>query len=151
MLLREDLLSDRKVALAGPVPGGVAHALTEAGAQTEPLPVDAADEAALEQWAREHAPLHGLIYDAEAGGRAAGKIVLLAPGAGAGPLAGAVAAALENLARTLSVEWARYGITATAVIRGGEVANERLEELICFLVSGAGDYFSGCRFDVRAG
>src|SRR5436309_11697790 len=37
-----------------------------------------------------------------------GKIVLIAPRADAGEFAAAARAALQNLARTLSVEWARY-------------------------------------------
>ena len=57
-------------------------------------------------------------------------------------------AALENLARTLSVEWARYGITATAITPGAATTDEQLAELVCFLVSPAGDYFSGCRFSL---
>ncbi len=44
-----------------------------------------------------------------------GKVVLIAPEDGAGAYADAARAAIENLARTLSTEWARYGITATAV------------------------------------
>lgn len=177
MLLREDLLRDRAVAVAGPVSDPVSGALASLGARTEALP--AGDESELEAWARERAPLHGLVYDAAsafAGGgevtlqgaleqawsavhavavgalieaAGPGKIVLVAPRADAGPLAGAAAAALENLARTLSVEWARYAITATAVVPGPTAGDEALAELVCFLVSSAGDYFSGCRFDLR--
>lgn len=177
MLLREDLLRDRAVALAGPVSGPVSGALAALGARTEALPTG--DESELEDWARERAPLHGLVYDAgsafagggeaplqgaieqawgavravavgaliEAGGP--GKIVLVAPSPDAGPLAGAAVAALESLARTLSVEWARHGITATAVVPGPTTSDEELAEMVCFLVSPAGDYFSGCRFDLR--
>jgi predicted NBD/HSP70 family sugar kinase len=49
-----------------------------------------------------------------------GKVVLVAPAPGAGEHAGAVAAALENLARTLSVEWARYAVRPTAILPGWE-------------------------------
>jgi NAD(P)-dependent dehydrogenase (short-subunit alcohol dehydrogenase family) len=77
-----------------------------------------------------------------------GKIVMIAPRAGAGDFAEAAAAALENLARTLSVEWARHGITATALAPGAETTDAELAELVSFLVSPAGDYFSGCRFDL---
>jgi citronellol/citronellal dehydrogenase len=72
-----------------------------------------------------------------------GKAVLLAPGAGAGEHAAAVGAALENAARTLSVEWARFGVRVTAV-RGG--AEAQRAELVAFLASPAGDYYSGCSF-----
>jgi NAD(P)-dependent dehydrogenase (short-subunit alcohol dehydrogenase family) len=176
--LRKELLCERAVALAGPVPRGLEHTLRSLGARTETLPGGAADEAALEAWAQERAPLRGLVYDAAAafggGGEAAiqaaleqawvavravavgalidgeqgGKIVVVAPRAGAGALVLAAAAALENLARTLSVEWARYAITATAVVPGPEATEQQLAELVCFLISPAGDYFSGCRFDL---
>jgi citronellol/citronellal dehydrogenase len=72
-----------------------------------------------------------------------GKVVLLAPGAGAGEHAPAVGAALENAARTLSVEWARFGVRVVAVRAGDEA--ERAE-LVAFLASPAGDYFTGCAF-----
>ena len=77
-----------------------------------------------------------------------GKVVLIAPRPDAGAFAQASRAALENLARTLSVEWARYGITATAITPGCATTAEQLAELVCFLVSPAGDYFSGCRFSL---
>ena len=72
-----------------------------------------------------------------------GKVVLLAPVAGpdgAGPLR----AALENLARTLSIEWARYDIRTTAVLPGADA--DAVTTLIAFLASPAGDYYSGCAF-----
>jgi NAD(P)-dependent dehydrogenase (short-subunit alcohol dehydrogenase family) len=83
---------------------------------------------------------------------------------------GAARAAVENMMRTLSVEWARFGIRAVAIALGqfdtetlrtkypeavvenlaGTVPLGRLgteEEfawLIAFLASPAGDFFSGC-------
>ena len=75
-----------------------------------------------------------------------GKVVFLAPAADAGEHANAVGAALENAARTLSVEWARFGVRITAIRpRAGAAADERAE-LVAFLASPAGDYFSGCSF-----
>jgi citronellol/citronellal dehydrogenase len=77
---------------------------------------------------------------------AGGKVVFLAPVADAGEHANAVGAALENAARTLSVEWARFGIRITAIRpRAGAAAGERAE-LVAFLASPAGDYFTGCSF-----
>ncbi|QEC50231.1 hypothetical protein FSW04_23360 [Baekduia soli] len=75
--------------------------------------------------------------------RAGGKIVLLAPGAADGEHAAAVGAALENEARTLSVEWARFGVRVTAVL-GGDAGLRA--ETTAFLASAAGDYYSGCAF-----
>jgi len=77
-----------------------------------------------------------------------GKVVVIAPRPGAGAFAEAARAALENLARTLSVEWARYGITATAITPGNATTDDQIAQLVCFLVSPAGDYFSGCRFSL---
>jgi NAD(P)-dependent dehydrogenase (short-subunit alcohol dehydrogenase family) len=130
------------------------------------------------EWGRAHGPLDALVYDAApsfvAGGHdgllntmqnaweairevALGalidsprpaKIILLGPALGAGSHAGAAAAALENLARTLSVEWARHGITSVMVARGEQAAESALAELVCFLASVGGEYLSGCRLDV---
>ena len=101
-------------------------------------------------WARDRAPLHALLYDADAGfgaggadalratleqawrairavatgalieAGAPGRLLMVAPRPDAGRHAPAARAALENLARTLSVEWARYGITAVALWPGPE-------------------------------
>ena len=75
-----------------------------------------------------------------------GRVLLIAPEPDAGPHAEAARAALENLARTLSVEWARYGITAVAITPGAGTSDVEVAELVCFLLSEAGGYFSGCRF-----
>jgi NAD(P)-dependent dehydrogenase (short-subunit alcohol dehydrogenase family) len=81
-------------------------------------------------------------------GSGGGKVVLLAPAPGAGPHAEATAAALENLARTLSVEWARFGVRTTAIRPGDEAAPADVAELVAYLASPAGDYFSGCALAV---
>lgn len=142
-----------------------------------PERADSADDQ-VGEWAREQGELSVLVYDAAptfgAGGlealtatmeeawvairevavgalieaAAPGKIVLLGPPTGAGGHAEAAAAALENLARTLSVEWARHGVTTVLVARGGESSEVELAEVVCFLCSVAGDYFTGCRLDL---
>ena len=73
-----------------------------------------------------------------------GKIVLVAPPPGAGELAGAVRAGLENTARTLSIEWARHGVRVVAVLPGDATAPGELGQLVAYLASPAGDYLSGC-------
>jgi NAD(P)-dependent dehydrogenase (short-subunit alcohol dehydrogenase family) len=78
------------------------------------------------------------------------KVLLIAPPADAGPQSAAARAALENLARTLSVEWARYTITTTAILPGASTTPEELRDLACFLLSPAGDYFSGCALELGA-
>lgn len=138
----------------------------------------ASDEEAVGAWAREGGPLGAVVHDARPdfgrGGPDAlthtlhqawlavrevavgaliessepGKVVLIAPGPDAGPHAEAAAAALENLVRTLSVEWARYGVTAVAVVPGTAAQGAQLAELVAFLCSPAGEYLSGCRLDL---
>jgi hypothetical protein len=75
---------------------------------------------------------------------------MVAPPRDAGRHAEAACAALENLARTLSVEWARFEITAVAITPGPTTTAAEVAELVCFLLSPAGGYFSGCRFDLGA-
>jgi NAD(P)-dependent dehydrogenase (short-subunit alcohol dehydrogenase family) len=101
--------------------------------------------AALEQaWAAVAAVANGALIPADAGG----KVVLIAPRPNAGPYAEATRSALENLARTLSVEWARFGITTTAIAPGMRTTEDEVAALVAFLISPAGDYFSGCRFEL---
>ena len=57
-------------------------------------------------------------------------------------------AALENMARTLSIEWARYDIRVAAIHPGASTPPAEVAALVAYLASPAGDYFSGCRFDV---
>ena len=83
------------------------------------------------------------------GVRAGGKIVLVAPRPDAGEHARAAAAALENLARTLAVEWARAGVRATVVVPGARTTDDERCALVAFLASAGGEYFSGCRFELR--
>lgn len=73
-----------------------------------------------------------------------GKVVLVAPRDDAPQRA-----ALENLARTLSVEWARFAITPTAIHPGAATSDDEVAELVAFLASPAGDYYSGCTFTLR--
>lgn len=169
-LFRRGLLEGRSIALYGAVLDEIRALLEALGARTtEPDPGAAADDERLSAWARAMAPLDVLICGesgerrVDEGGLLAGtwaavravateafipmgkgRIVLLAPR----ERRGIAAAALENLARTLSVEWARYGITATAIAPGRATTDDQLAELVCFLVSPAGDYFSGCRFSL---
>jgi NAD(P)-dependent dehydrogenase (short-subunit alcohol dehydrogenase family) len=84
-----------------------------------------------------------------AGADAGGLIVLVGPRAGTGEHAEAATAALENLARTLAVEWARFGVRAVAVARGPRTSDEEVAQLVAYLASAAGAYYSGCRFELR--
>jgi len=138
------------------------------------------EEERVGEWARSRGPLDALVHDAagafgagdQAGLCAAleeawaavrevatgalidsptpGRIVLIAPPADAGPLARAAAAGLENLARTLAVEWARHGLTAVLVAPGAHASQAEVGQVVAFLVSEAGGYFSGCRLELGA-
>lgn len=72
------------------------------------------------------------------------KVVLIAPRPAAGEHAEALRAGLENLARTLSIEWSRYAVRTTALLPGPQTGDDEVGELVAFLASPAGDYWSGC-------
>jgi NAD(P)-dependent dehydrogenase (short-subunit alcohol dehydrogenase family) len=77
-----------------------------------------------------------------------GKLVFVAPSAEAGEHAEAARAGLENLARTLSTEWARFQIRPTMIAPGPKTAPAEVASLVAYVASTAGDYFSGCRFSL---
>ena len=79
-----------------------------------------------------------------------GKLIALAPPAREDPERAAMRAGLENMARTLSIEWARYGIRTTCVLPAGRTAGDDLAALVAYLASPAGDYFSGCVLELGA-
>ena len=93
------------------------------------------------------AAMRAIANAAWIGPGAPGKVVLVAPPPSAGPLAAAAVAAFENLARTPSIEWARYGIKPTA-ITPSTTPVEDVATVVAYLVSPAGDYFSGARLDL---
>jgi NAD(P)-dependent dehydrogenase (short-subunit alcohol dehydrogenase family) len=101
--------------------------------------------AALDRaWITARAVSTGALIPSQGGGR----LVFVAPAADAGPLAEAARAGLESLARTVSVEWARHTVTAVAVCPGANTTEDEVADLVAFLLSAAGGYFSGCRFDL---
>jgi citronellol/citronellal dehydrogenase len=95
-------------------------------------------------WIAARAVATEALIEAEGGG----KLVFVAPPPGAGEHAEATRAALENLARTTSIEWARYAIR-TATIAPADVTDpDEVGGLVAYLASPAGDYYSGCRFSL---
>ena len=56
----------------------------------------------------------------------------------------AARAGLENLARTLSIEWSRHAITTVAIAPAPDTDAGELAALCAYLASPAGAYFSGC-------
>jgi len=168
-LLRPGLLDGVVVAQGG---GGTAlgASLAALGAGTPALPTTLDEERAAEQ-AKAAGPLDLLVHDlrpsfAADGLRPAldlawvtvravataafipadrgGRLVLIAPPPAEDPAAAGLRAATENLARTLSIEWARYGIRTVAIAPGTASTDEELGALVAYLASPAGDYFSGC-------
>jgi NAD(P)-dependent dehydrogenase (short-subunit alcohol dehydrogenase family) len=99
-----------------------------------------------------------------------GRIVYLAPAPDGGEHSDAARAGLENLARTLSIEWSRHGITTVTVVppastdtsstseasasawpAAPEAAAAEVAALSAYLASPAGAYFSGCLLDLGGG
>ena len=108
---------------------------------------DALRAAADPAWAAARAAAQAAMIEAEAGG----KVVVIGPAPGAGPRAEATRAALENLARTLSIEWSRYAIRTTAILPGDATSPDEIGAVVAFLASPAGDYYSGCVMDLGGG
>lgn len=77
------------------------------------------------------------------------RIVYLAPAPNASEQADAARAGLENLARTLSIEWARHAITLVTIALGDATTLGEAAALTAYLASPAGAYFSGCLLDLR--
>jgi hypothetical protein len=173
---RSELLDGRRIAVAGPRGTGdddvIVTRLRALGARVEVID---AGSLADEDAATPGAPLDALVFlgvgPFGAGGadrlqatlelawRAArgaglhatgrgGRLVFVAPSPAAGPHAEPARAGLENLARTLSVEWARFGVTAVTVAPGPATTAAVVGELVAYLLSEAGGYFSGCRFSL---
>ncbi|MDO8186114.1 hypothetical protein Q5424_08625 [Conexibacter sp. JD483] len=78
-----------------------------------------------------------------------GRVLLVAPPPSAeDPAAEGLRAAAENVARTLSIEWARHGVTTVAITPGARTGDGELATLVAYLASPAGDYFSGARLSL---
>jgi NAD(P)-dependent dehydrogenase (short-subunit alcohol dehydrogenase family) len=161
---------------AGAFGDAAARACTDLGAMVQRIDADALDEEATTAAFERLERLDVLVDDAtgrfgtggEEGLRAAtdgawiaaraaattaliaadegGKLVFVAPAPSAGEHAEAARAALENLARTLSIEWARYQIRPTTIMPGDVTSNDEVAGVVAYLASPAGDYFSGCVF-----
>ncbi|MBJ7329273.1 MAG: hypothetical protein JHC95_05205 [Solirubrobacteraceae bacterium] len=73
----------------------------------------------------------------------AGALLLVAPRPGIPGHPRTLRGALENLARTLSIEWSRYGIRITTILPGVATTDEEIATTLAFLASTAADYWSG--------
>jgi hypothetical protein len=179
-LLRAGLLGGRTIALGGSSAVGAALAELGAGIVELPVTLDEGEAAQHARDAlAAHGALDLLLHDLRprfgrggaAGLRAAldsawvtlravanaawiepqrpGKAVLIAPAA-RDVHADAVRDAAENMARTLSIEWSRFGIRTVAVAPGAGTSEGELATLAAYLASPAGDYFSGARLSLGA-
>ena len=99
-------------------------------------------------WTATHTVANQAFLSGEGRGRG-GRIVYLAPPPSAGEHADAARAGLENLARTLSIEWARHRITTVTIALGDTTTPGEAAALTAYLASPAGAYFSGCQLDMR--
>jgi NAD(P)-dependent dehydrogenase (short-subunit alcohol dehydrogenase family) len=159
-LLRDGLLAGLPVAVAGdgPFAAAAARACAALGAaivESDPAVLVFDAEGGPPGVAGVHRALDGgwdavrpaatAMIEREAGG----KIVIVAPRPG-DPHRAAARAGLENLARTLGIEWARFQIRTVTVLPGPSTAEDEVAQLVAYLASSAGDYFSGCAITLGA-
>jgi NAD(P)-dependent dehydrogenase (short-subunit alcohol dehydrogenase family) len=138
----EEAAMDRAVASATAESGGLDMLVVDGAALFACGGLHACLEGA---WDATRAVVNVALLSAARGGR----IVYLAPAPGAGGQADAARAGLENLARTLSVEWARHEITVVTIALGDATTPSEAAALTAYLASPAGAYFSGCQLDLR--
>jgi hypothetical protein len=142
VILRPGVLEGVRVAAAG----AVATRLVELGAE----PTSESPDVLVFEGSGEVPAALDEAWDAIRGAlRDDQLIVLIAPPPGDAH-AEAARAGLENMARTLSIEWARRGIRPVAITPGRTTSPAEIAELVAFLASPAGAYYSGCRFDLGA-
>ena len=147
-MLRPGLLAGAGITLSGAVPDAVGARLRALGAgegtdvlvhaAARPRDADGVRAALDEAWDAIRATMLP---------PGPGLIVLLAPAPG-GAHRAAARAGLENMARTLSIEWAQHDIRVTAVQPGAATPPEQVANLVAYLASPGGDYFSGCAFSM---
>jgi hypothetical protein len=178
-LLRPGLLEGRALMLAHASEGGLVRAVRETceglgatvqelslvvGADEEievagepdVLVVDLTDGASRglvrcmeEAWSVTRAVAASAFLPGEDGTPRRGRAIYVTPAPDAGEHADAARAAVENMVRTLSIEWARFAVTTVAIAPGVATAPQDMATLIAYLASDAGEYFSGCQLDLR--
>jgi NAD(P)-dependent dehydrogenase (short-subunit alcohol dehydrogenase family) len=145
VILREGLLAGVEATVTGaPAVAARFEALGAALVESEPAVLvlaGAPEPLAALDGAWETIRAHALPHMTERGG----QILLLAPAPGDAH-AQAARGGLENLARTLSVEWSRFGVRPVTILPGARTSDAELAELAAFLASPAGQYYSGCAF-----
>ena len=151
---QEAAVDDAVTAALGEIPGidvlvvdaAALFARARAGAQDPGRGAAAALDACLQAvWTVTRSVFNRAFLAAQPGGR----ILFLAPAPG-GEHSEPALAGLENLSRTLSIEWARHGVTAVTIAPGPATTPAEVAALVAYLASPAGAYFSGCLLDLRA-
>jgi NAD(P)-dependent dehydrogenase (short-subunit alcohol dehydrogenase family) len=140
--LSADLLGEEAVEAAAVAFGGASAVVCQTGDRLRAAGLDAAVAGA---WTAARAIVRA--HFTQSGG---GLVLLVAPRPRDGEHARAAGAALENLARTTSVEWARLGVRVVTVRPADVTAPGALAELVAFLLSPAGAYYSGCTLELGA-
>jgi hypothetical protein len=161
-LLRDGLLAGLPMAVAGgPFGDAAARACAALGAEvleegSTVIVFDAEGAMAQPGVAGVHGALDGAWDFVRPAAAAAmipdergGKVILVAPRPGDAHRA-AARSGLENLARTLGIEWARFGIRTVTVLPGAGTTEDEVAQLVAYLASRAGDYFSGCAITLGA-
>jgi citronellol/citronellal dehydrogenase len=148
--LSGDLLDEEAVRRAAGAHADADAIVVDAAALFAAAPADGAELAPLRAaadgaWSAVRAVVNAAWVEPA---RPGGRVVLVAPKPDAGPHAAATRAALENLARTTSIEWARYGIRITTITPGERTTDAQVASLVAYVVSPAGEYFSGTRLDL---
>jgi hypothetical protein len=153
-VLREGLLLGARVVVAGDSPYGAAvrERVAALGASADGAPTTLVVDRSACTGPRE--ALDGAWDVVQPAAEAmiagdGGQILLLAPPPG-DACAEASRAGLENLARTLSIEWARHGIRPVAILPGAATSAAEVAELVAFLASPGGEYYAGCAFTLGA-
>jgi NAD(P)-dependent dehydrogenase (short-subunit alcohol dehydrogenase family) len=142
VILRPGLLEGVRVAASGAVAARLAELGAEPAEESPDLLVFEGTGAVPAVLDEAWDAIRGALRDDQ-------LIVLIAPPPGDAH-AEAARAGLENMARTLSIEWARRGIRPVAITPGRTTSPAEIAELVAFLASPAGAYYSGCRFDLGA-
>ena len=150
-ILRSDVLSGVAIAVASMEATGLGASLEALGASVSAVALEpgSLDEPELPEAGAlvvdvSAAPSAQVALDAawlvvrRAGERQIPKVVLIAPAGDEAARAG-----IENLARTTSIEWARFDIRIGAVLPAAGTPAEVVADFVAYLVSPAGDYFSG--------
>ena len=145
--LEADLQDEQAVVAAAEALGAATTVVCDAGAllRDAPAGLRALGAAVDGAWNVTRAAANAIFIPARRG-----LVILIAPRLADGEHAGAARAALDNLARTTSIEWARHGVRVVSVLPGNATQADAVAETVAFLASPAGGYYAGCSLELGA-